>query len=115
MGLWSRLSRTFHARHHDEEIEEELQFHLAMKQRDGFDPREARVKFGNPSRLKEETRAQGILVWLESLFRDIRYGFRQFRRSPALSVVVIASLALESGQIRRSSVWSMQPCLRHCP
>lgn len=105
MGLWSRFSGTFHARHHDEEIEEELEFHLAMRQREGFDPREARVKFGNPSRLKEETRAQGILVWLESLFRDIRYGLRQFRRSPALSIVVILSLALGIGA--NSAIFSL--------
>ncbi|MFL6351235.1 MAG: ADOP family duplicated permease [Bryobacteraceae bacterium] len=105
MGLWSRLSRTFHAQQRDAEIEEELQYHLAMKQRDGFDSREARLKFGNPSRLKEETRAQGILVWLESLFRDIRYGLRQFRRSPALTVVVIASLALGIGA--NSAIFSL--------
>ncbi|MGI9071679.1 MAG: hypothetical protein ACR2JB_10275 [Bryobacteraceae bacterium] len=105
MGLWSRLSRTFHPRDHDEEIEEELQFHLAMKQRDGFDPREARVKFRSPSRLKEETRAQGILIWLESLFRDIRYGLRQFRRSPALTIVVIVSLSLGIGA--NSAIFSL--------
>jgi hypothetical protein len=105
MSLWSRLSRTFRPGHHDEEIEEELQFHLAMKQRDGVNPREAKVKFGNPSRLKEETRAQGILVCLESLARDIRYGLRQLRRSPALSLVVIASLALGIGA--NSAIFSL--------
>jgi predicted permease len=105
MGLWSRLSRTFHPRHRDEEIEEELQFHIDMKQREGLDSRAARVKFGNPSRLKEETRAQGILVWLESLFRDIRYGLRQLRRSPALTLVVVLSLALGIGA--NSAIFSL--------
>ena len=105
MSLWSRLSRTFHGGRHDEEIEEELRFHLAMKQRDGVDSRAARVRFGNPSRLKEETRAQGILVWVESLFRDIRYGLRQLRRSPALTVVVVLSLALGIGA--NSAIFSL--------
>jgi predicted permease len=105
MSLWSRLSRTFHPRGHDEEIEEELQHHLAMKQRDGFDARAARVRLGNASRLKEETRAQGILVWVESLLRDIRYGLRQLRRSPALTVVVVLSLALGIGA--NSAIFSL--------
>jgi len=97
MSLWSRLSRTFHPGTHPEEIEEELQYHLAMKEQDGCDPREARVRFGNPSRLKEDTRAQGVLVWLESLFRDFRYGLRQLRRSHTLTLVIVLSLALGIG------------------
>src|SRR5690349_4144524 len=105
MGMWSRFSRTFHSRRHDEEIEEELQFHLAMKEQDGFDARAARVRFGNASRLKEETRAQGILVWLESLVRDVRYGLRQLRRSPALSIVVVTSLGLGIGA--NSAIFSL--------
>jgi predicted permease len=105
MGLWSRLSRTFHPRDHDEEIEEELQFHVEMKQRDGFDARAARLRLGNASRLKEETRAQGILVWLESLLRDIRYGLRQLRRSPALTLVILLSLALGIGA--NSAIFSL--------
>jgi predicted permease len=105
MGLWSRLSRTFHPQHHDAEIEEELQFHLAMKQRDGLDSRAARIRLGNASRLKEETRAQGILVWVESLLRDVRYGLRQLRRNPALSIVVVSSLALGIGA--NSAIFSL--------
>jgi hypothetical protein len=103
MGMWSRLSRTFHPGRHDEEIEQELQFHLAMK---------ARRRNGRPrgeievwecfEGERRDASTQGILVWLESLLRDIRYGLRQLRRSPALTIVVVASLALGSGLIRRS-------------
>src|SRR6185437_16529361 len=97
MSLWSRLSRTFRSETHTQEIEEELQYHLAMKEQEGCDPREARVRFGNPSRLKEDTRAQGVLIWLESLLRDFRYGLRQLRRSHTLTLVVVLSLALGVG------------------
>src|SRR6185437_8755191 len=105
MSLWSRLSRTFRSETHTQEIEEELQYHLAMKEQEGCDPRAARVRFGNPSRLKEDTRAQGILVWLESLLRDVRYGLRQLRRAPILTLVVVFSLALGIGA--NSAIFSL--------
>jgi hypothetical protein len=33
MSWWSRFSRTFRPGRHDEEIQEELEYHLAMKER----------------------------------------------------------------------------------
>ncbi len=105
MSFWRRLARTFHAEQHDQEVEEELKYHLAMKEQDGYDPRVARLRFGNPSRVKEETREQDILTWLESLVRDARYGLRQLRKSPTLSLVVILSLALGIGA--NSAIFSL--------
>lgn len=87
MSFWSRLRRTFQADTHNDEIEEELAYHLAMKERDATDTRAARVHFGNTSRLKEETRAQGVFTWLESLLRDARYGLRQIVRNSVLSTL----------------------------
>src|SRR5690242_18336834 len=69
MGIWSRLARTLRADHrdrHQDEIDEELQFHLAMKARDGENARETRLRFGPRDAIREETRAAGILPWLES-------------------------------------------------
>ncbi|MGH9581579.1 MAG: ABC transporter permease, partial [Bryobacteraceae bacterium] len=97
MSWWSRFARTFRPGRQDEEIREELEYHLAMKEREGQDPHEARLRFGNPARLKEEMRAQGILTWLESLLRDFRYGLRQLRKAPAVTLIIIASLALGIG------------------
>lgn len=97
MSLWSRFARTFRSGRHAEEIEEELAYHLAMKERDGFDPRAAKVRLGNRTRLKEDMRAEGTWVWLESLLRDIRYGLRQLRRTPLLTLVIVLSLALGIG------------------
>jgi predicted permease len=97
MSFWSRVVRTFRPGSHSEEVEEELQYHLAMKQQDGYDDRAARVRFGNTAKLKEETRAQGMVTWLESLVRDTRYGLRQLSKSPTLTLVVIFSLALGIG------------------
>jgi predicted permease len=105
MSVWSRLARTLHPGRHDEDVEQELQYHLAMKEHDGCDARAARVKFGNRSRIKEETRAQGIFTWLESLIRDVRYGFGQLSKNPLLTLVVVVSLALGIGA--NSAIFSL--------
>ncbi len=105
MSFWSRLIRTLHPERHEQEVEEELRYHLAMKEQDGWDSRAARVRFGNASRLKEETRAQGVLTWIESLARDVRYGLRQLRKNPTLTFVVIVSLALGIGA--NSAIFSL--------
>jgi predicted permease len=105
MSWWSKLVRTIRPGHHDEEIEEELNYHLAMKEREGVDPRTARLRLGNPARLKEETRAQGILTWLESAMRDVSYGWRQLRRTPMVTLVVVLTLALGIGA--NSAIFSL--------
>ncbi len=97
MGLWSRFTRTFRGDQHRAEIEEELRFHLEMETAGGRDPREARLHFGNVARIQEDTRAAGILEWLESAWRDARYGLRQLRRTPALTIAVLLSLAIGIG------------------
>jgi predicted permease len=96
MGLWSRLRNTFFGSR-DSEIAEEIEFHLAMKAREGQDPRQARLRFGNPTTIREETRAMGIFEWLESLLQDARYGLRQLRRTPAVTFSIIVSLVVGIG------------------
>jgi len=97
MGLWSRLARTFRCGRHGADIEEELQFHLDMDMADGRDRRDARLRLGNVRRIEEETRAAGIIEWLDSALRDARYGLRQLRRTPALTLAVVLSLAIGIG------------------
>ncbi|MEX2302937.1 MAG: ABC transporter permease [Bryobacterales bacterium] len=97
MGLWSRLRRTLFNSPRDAEINEEIQFHLAMKAREGRDPREARLRFGNPTTIREETRAMGIFEWLESVLQDARYGLRQLRRTPVVTLSIIISLVVGIG------------------
>jgi len=97
MGTWSRIKRTFRGDRHDAEINEELQFHLDMDAADGHDHRQTRLRLGNVTRLKEETRAVGIIEWLDSTLGDARYGLRQLRRTPALALAVVLSLAVGLG------------------
>jgi predicted permease len=39
----------------------------------------------------------GIATWLESVLQDARYGLRQLRKSPALSLAIVLSLAIGLG------------------
>jgi predicted permease len=100
MGLWARLVRTLRSDRrdrYDEEIDEEIRFHLAMKQRDGQSARETRLRFGPPDGIRLETRAMGVVQWLESLLQDARYGVRQLRQTPVIALAVVLSLTIGIG------------------
>ena len=105
MGMWSRLRRTFRDDRHSAEIQEELQFHLDMDAADGHDYRETRLRLGNVTRIAEETRAVGIIESLDSMLGDVRYGFRQLRKTRALAVAVVLSLAIGIGA--NSAIFSL--------
>lgn len=83
-----RLLSYFRRRKLEAELDEEMQFHLAMR---------GRRQFGNLTLLKEEAREMWGWSWIDELARDLRYGIRQFRRSPGFTLVVIATVALGVG------------------
>src|ERR1700694_2480913 len=88
-----------------EELDQDIRDHIERETQDnierGLSPEEARYaavrKFGNVTRVKEETREVWSLVWLEQLFEYIRFGLRMLRKSPAFAAVAILSLALGIG------------------
>jgi hypothetical protein len=103
--MWSRLRRTFRSGTHDDEIKEELEFHLHGDATEGRSLRDARLRLGNPKRIQEETREAGIVGWLESVLQDARYGSRQFSRAPGLFLAVVLSLAIGIGA--NSAIFSL--------
>src|SRR5258708_21765438 len=59
--------------------------------------RRARLEFGGMEQVKEEHREARGVNFIETLFLDIRYGFRMLGRTPVITLVAILSLALGIG------------------
>lgn len=94
ISFWSRRDRL------SQELSEELEFHLHLKQSAKRETgtrqasEESRHEMGNVTLAKEESRDMWGFVALDNVLHDIRYALRIFRRNPAFATVAILSLAL---------------------
>ena len=98
----SRIKALFRRRGFEQGLDAEIRSHLDMladeNMRRGMTPDEARYaarrEFGGLEQTKEALRNQRGIPFLETLLRDMGYGARLLRKSPAFAVVAVLTLAV---------------------
>jgi len=111
----SRIRALFQRRRLEQDLEDELAFHLAMRAGQMASDDAARRRFGNVTRITEQCRELWTFPAIESLWRDVRYGLRGLRRTPSFTIVAVASLGLGIGA--NAALFSLMDVmlLRHLP
>jgi predicted permease len=102
MGVFHRFVNLWRRDRVQAEIEAEIREHLAMRTEDNqafgmpaeVARRSARLRFGNPRSVQEQTQASDAMLQLDQLGRDVRYAARQLRRSPGFALTAALTLAV---------------------
>ena len=104
-SLFRKFTWWLQRRRKEDELREELQFHLAEeageRQADGLPEDQARWAarrdLGNVTLLQEDTRTLWSWILLEQLAQDVRYGLRTMFKNRLFTALAALSLALGIG------------------
>ena len=105
MSWWSRVTNVFRSARLDRELDDEQRFHIEARadelEAQGLSRQaaleQAARRFGPRLALRESSRDVRLAPWLDSLWRDLRFGQRLLRKDAAVSSAAVVSLGLAIG------------------